>query len=65
VQIGFFPWRFVDGEASIGRCVAFVDDDEYDELMAKKEELPKTHFGDAYDPEHVEQLNAQVKARLE
>jgi kynurenine formamidase len=65
VQIGFFPWRFVDGEASIGRCVAFVDDDEYDELMAKKEEMPKTHFGDAYDPEHVEQLNAQVKARLE
>jgi arylformamidase len=26
VQVGFFPWRFVDGESSIGRCVAFVDD---------------------------------------
>ncbi|MBU1877757.1 MAG: cyclase family protein, partial [Chloroflexi bacterium] len=32
--IGFFPWRFVDGESSIGRCVAFVDDDEYEELTA-------------------------------
>jgi arylformamidase len=21
--IGFFPWRFVDGESCIGRCVAF------------------------------------------
>ncbi len=26
--IGFFPWRFVDGESSIGRCVAFVEDDQ-------------------------------------
>jgi len=26
VTIGFFPWRFVDGESCIGRCVAFVDD---------------------------------------
>jgi kynurenine formamidase len=63
VKIGFFPWRFVDGESSIGRCVAFVDDDEYDELMAKKAEMPKTKFGDAYNPQHVENLNAQVKAR--
>ncbi|MFL7892031.1 MAG: cyclase family protein [Anaerolineales bacterium] len=55
--IGFFPWRFVDGEASIGRCVAFVDDQRYEELMAKKSEMPKTKFGDAYDPSHVEQLN--------
>jgi kynurenine formamidase len=55
--IGFFPWRFVDGEASIGRCVAFVDDERYEELMAKKSALPKTKFGDAYDPSHVEQLN--------
>ena len=38
-QIGFFPWRFVDGEASIGRCVAFMEDDEYDELMEKKEKI--------------------------
>ena len=57
VPIGFFPWRFVDGEASIGRCVAFVDDDRYAALMAKKAELPKTKFGDASNPAHVEQLN--------
>jgi arylformamidase len=48
--IGFFPWRFVDGESSIGRCVAFLEDAEYDELMAKKAALPVTKFGDAYDP---------------
>ncbi len=63
VQIGFFPWRFVDGESSIGRCVAFVDDAEYEDLMAQKAALPKTKFGDAYNPQHVENLNAQVKAR--
>ena len=57
VPIGFFPWRFVDGEASIGRCVAFVDDDRYDALMTKKAALPKTKFGDASNPAHVEQLN--------
>ena len=56
VQIGFFPWRFVDGESSIGRCVAFVDDDEYQDLMKKKASMPKTKFGDAYDPAHVERL---------
>lgn len=56
-QVGFFPWRFVDGEASIGRCVAFVEDDEYEALMAKKEAMPKTRFGDAYEPKHVENLN--------
>ncbi len=55
--IGFFPWRFVDGEASIGRCVAFVDDDRYEQLMAAKAELPKNKFGDAADPAHVESLN--------
>jgi len=57
VTIGFFPWRFVDGEASIGRCVAFVEDDEYEELMAKKAGIPLTKFGDANDPEHVKRLN--------
>jgi arylformamidase len=57
VTIGFFPWRFVDGESCIGRCVAFVDDDEYEELMAREVELPKTRFGDAYDPAHVERIN--------
>jgi len=58
VQIGFFPWRFVDGEASIGRAVAFVDDAEYEVLMKKRESMPKTKFGDVYDPTHVERLNA-------
>jgi len=57
VPIGFFPWRFVDGEASIGRCVAFVEDDRYAKLMEKKAELPRTKFGDASNPAHVEQLN--------
>ena len=36
---------------------AFVEDDRYDELMAKKAEMPKTKFGDASDPAHVESLN--------
>jgi arylformamidase len=54
--IGFFPWRFVDGESCIGRCVAMVEDDEYEELMARKAGMPKTRFGDAYDPEHVESI---------
>jgi len=55
--IGFFPWRFVDGEASIGRCVAFVDEDRYHNLMHEKESLPKTKFGDANNLEHVNRLN--------
>jgi hypothetical protein len=37
--------------------VAFVDDDEYANLMARKAQMPKTRFGDAVDPEHVERLN--------
>ena len=57
VTIGFFPWRFVDGESSIGRCVAVVDDDEYKDLIQIKAELPKTRFGDAYNPAHVERIN--------
>jgi arylformamidase len=64
-QIGFFPWRFVDGEASIGRCVAFVDDDRYDELMAKKAGMKKTKHGDAIDPSHVESLDKLSAALLE
>jgi arylformamidase len=63
VQVGFFPWRFVDGESCIGRCVAFVDDDEYAELLAKKASLPQTKFGDAFDPQHVENLKRQMDAR--
>jgi arylformamidase len=64
VEIGFFPWRFVDGESSIGRCVAFVDDDEYEELMKKKEGMPTTKFGDAYNPTHVERINELSRANL-
>jgi arylformamidase len=64
VQIGFFPWRFVDGESSIGRCVAFVDDDEYEDLMAHKDSLPKTKFGDAFNPEHVERINHLTRLNL-
>jgi arylformamidase len=64
VQVGIFPWRFVDGEACISRAVAFVDDKEYDALMAKKASMPKTKFGDAYDPTHVERLNKLTKANM-
>ncbi len=63
VQVGFFPWRFVDGESCIGRCVAFVDDDEYTDLIQKKEGMPKTKFGDAFDPQHVENLKHQMDTR--
>jgi arylformamidase len=45
--IGCFPWRFVDGESSIARIVAFVEDDRYEELMAKKAKCQLTRFGDA------------------
>jgi kynurenine formamidase len=57
VTIGFFPWRFVDGESSIGRCVAIVEDDAYEDLMVKKAGMPKTKFGDAIDTQHVESIN--------
>ena len=57
VQIGFFPWRFVDGESCIGRCVAFLEDAEYEALRAQAAEWPRTRFGDAYNPEHVERIN--------
>jgi arylformamidase len=64
VTIGFFPWRFVDGEASIGRCVAFVEDKQYEELMKKKEGMEKTRFGDAIDPTHVDRLDKLSKANM-
>jgi len=54
--IGFYPWRFVDGESCIGRCVAMVEDGEYEELMALKAGWPRTRFGDGYNPEHVENI---------
>jgi arylformamidase len=46
VTIGCFPWRFVDGESSIARIVAMVDDERYEELMAVKAECELTKFGD-------------------
>ena len=61
VTVGFFPWRFVDGESCIGRCVAMVDDAEYEEMMARKAGLPKTRFGDGYEPEHVESIQRLTK----
>jgi hypothetical protein len=62
VQVGCFPWRFVDGEASIARIVAMVADDEYEDLMKRKESMPKTRFGDCYDPTHVERLGGRGAA---
>jgi len=44
--IGCFPWRFVDGESSICRVVAIVDDERCDELMEVKSECVLTKFGD-------------------
>jgi hypothetical protein len=41
--------------------VALVDDAEYADLMKKKESLPKTSFGDCYDPEHVRRLGGRGK----
>ena len=46
VTIGCFPWRFVDGESSIARIVAMVDDDRHAELMKKKEKAVLTKYGD-------------------
>jgi arylformamidase len=56
--VGFFPWRFVEGESSIGRCVAFVEDREYDELLNLKESMSVTRFGDAFSPAHVDRIEA-------
>ncbi len=50
VEIGCFPWRFVDGESSISRIVAFVDDDRYAALMEKKKSFELTRFGDCACP---------------
>jgi hypothetical protein len=51
----------VDGESCIGRCVAMVEDAEYELLMARKEALPKTWFGEPYDPQHVQRLEQLTK----
>ncbi|MBI4917384.1 MAG: cyclase family protein [Acidobacteria bacterium] len=44
--IGCFPWRFVDGESSIARIVAFVEDGEHAALMRRKGRCRLTRFGD-------------------
>jgi len=64
VTIGFFPWRFVDGESCIGRCVAMLEDAEYSALTTRKAAMPKTRFGDAYEPRHVESLNQLSQKNL-
>jgi len=44
--IGCYPLKFVDGESSIARIVAHVEDDRYEALMAKKAKAELTRFGD-------------------
>jgi kynurenine formamidase len=44
--IACFPWRFVDGESSISRIVAFVEDKEHDALLRRKNRCRLTRFGD-------------------
>jgi len=44
--IGCFPWRFVDGESSISRIVAFVEDSDHEKLMKRKSRCKLTRFGD-------------------
>lgn len=44
--IACFPWKFVDGEASISRIGAMVEDDGYEKLMATKAKCKLTKFGD-------------------
>jgi len=50
--IGCFPWRFVDGESSISRIVAIVDDGRYDALMRAKDDCVLTKFGDVAGAEN-------------
>lgn len=66
VTIGCFPWRFVDGESSIARIVAFVDDDTYKEVMEKKSRAKLTKFGDVARAENewlVEEGRARARNR--
>ncbi|HSJ54207.1 MAG TPA: hypothetical protein VLC52_10755 [Anaerolineae bacterium] len=54
-------WRFADGESCIGRCVAIVDDSEYEALIANKDARPKTRLGGGHNPEHVENIERLTK----
>ena len=62
VKIGCFPWRFVDGESSIARIVAFVEDDEYEELMVVKARCKLTKHGDVASARNP-WLNEEAKKR--
>jgi hypothetical protein len=42
-----------------------VDDNEYEQLMAKKAQLPKTKFGDAFDPKHFQSIEKITKASMD
>lgn len=64
VTLGFFPWRFVEGESCIGRAVAFVDDDRYEELMKKKAAMKQSKFGDCYEPKHIETIEHFTKLNM-
>jgi arylformamidase len=46
VTIGCFPWRFVGGESSISRIVAFVSPDDHRRLLARKKKARRTCYGD-------------------
>ena len=52
VEIGCFPWRFVDGESSISRIVAFLDDKAYAAKTKEKETCALTRFGDVAGAEN-------------
>ena len=60
--IGCFPWRFVDGESSICRIVAIVDDDRYDVVMRTKDDCVLTKFGDVAGAENPA-LHEQARHR--
>jgi len=52
VEIGCFPWRFVDGESSISRIVAFLDDKVYAAKTKEKKTCALTRFGDVAGAEN-------------
>lgn len=60
--IGCFPWRLVDGESSVSRIVAFVDEETHAELMARKARAKLTKHGDIAGAENPE-LHAEGQAR--
>jgi kynurenine formamidase len=61
-RIGCFPWRFVDGESSIARIVAMVDDALGAELQEKKSRAKLTKFGDVAGAE-ADWLHEEARQR--